>query len=662
MQRRRRAQPPLRAAPFATTPLRRYSEDFHTAVCALVRARKQGEEGCEDVAGPEASKLVRAAVEERAPTASPFLWVDPEDPKAPFRWLDPVAGPARACFLLLREREREHHRIATAANLAVCLETALRRQLEAEQRGHTAAPYVAARLVAAAREALVGVFQEEETKAALRAAVEPLWDEALTLLPKFRREGKLYVTTNYRSRHDALLARHLLRREHFFVLPPLPPLQGTIEQLAAVDAILAQLRGAGWSVMSGCGGAGKTYLLGQIARALAEASVPNERREDARCPLCSRVTIGSRCTCGCQLQLGPLRPVHLAFAAPTNRAVAVLQKALSGGGSGGGGGGSGALTTVATLHSLALLRLTAPVDLLVVDESSMLDAEHGDLLVGCSALRRAAVLFVGDDAQLAPVGRGELLRPLLELCGAPRLLANLRAEGAELRAALGAIRAGDARSAAAFAAPPQEDVQSLLPSVLEAARAGPLAAQVLALRNEERVAYCGLAARTLRRRRDARDEYAEGAPAPRIFVPFEGEPVRFQTNRHKPAACKGALGAVRRCEERPDGAWCVEVVLPDAAAVELRAASLAALAFELRPAFAITVHDAQGGEFDAVHVLLPPRTDSPLCSLEMLYTAASRARRALTIWPHSADFAAYEARLAQRSPARITPLAAALRP
>jgi exodeoxyribonuclease V alpha subunit len=143
-------------------------------------------------------------------------------------------------------------------------------------------------------------------------------------------------------------------------------------------------------------------------------------------------------------------------------------------------------------------------------------------------------------------------------------------------------------------------------------------------------------------------------------VPFEGEPVRVQTNRHKPAACRGALGAVRRCEELADGAWRVEVALPDATALELRVPSLAVLASELRPAFAITVHDAQGGEFDAVHVLLPPRIDSPLCSLEMLYTAASRAKQALTLWPHGSDFAAYEERLAQRSAPRVTPLAAAL--
>jgi exodeoxyribonuclease V alpha subunit len=48
------------------------------------------------------------------------------------------------------------------------------------------------------------------------------------------------------------------------------------------------------------------------------------------------------------------------------------------------------------------------------------------------------------------------------------------------------------------------------------------------------------------------------------------------------------------------------------------------------PAYALTVHKAQGSEFDEVLVLLP-EADSPLLTRELLYTAITRARRRVQI-------------------------------
>jgi exodeoxyribonuclease V alpha subunit len=47
-------------------------------------------------------------------------------------------------------------------------------------------------------------------------------------------------------------------------------------------------------------------------------------------------------------------------------------------------------------------------------------------------------------------------------------------------------------------------------------------------------------------------------------------------------------------------------------------------------AFAMTVHKAQGSEFDEVWLLLPAR-DSRVLSRELVYTGLSRARRALHV-------------------------------
>jgi exodeoxyribonuclease V alpha subunit len=48
-------------------------------------------------------------------------------------------------------------------------------------------------------------------------------------------------------------------------------------------------------------------------------------------------------------------------------------------------------------------------------------------------------------------------------------------------------------------------------------------------------------------------------------------------------------------------------------------------------AFALTIHKAQGSEYDEVLVLLPPAPEQPILSHPLLYTAASRARTRLEL-------------------------------
>jgi exodeoxyribonuclease V alpha subunit len=50
----------------------------------------------------------------------------------------------------------------------------------------------------------------------------------------------------------------------------------------------------------------------------------------------------------------------------------------------------------------------------------------------------------------------------------------------------------------------------------------------------------------------------------------------------------------------------------------------------LEMAFAMTVHKAQGSEFDQVMLVLP-ETDIPLLTRELIYTAVTRARRSVLI-------------------------------
>ncbi len=54
-------------------------------------------------------------------------------------------------------------------------------------------------------------------------------------------------------------------------------------------------------------------------------------------------------------------------------------------------------------------------------------------------------------------------------------------------------------------------------------------------------------------------------------------------------------------------------------------------------AFALTIHKSQGSEYDRVAVLLPPDADNPSLSRQLLYTALSRARRAVELWADAAS-------------------------
>ncbi len=51
-----------------------------------------------------------------------------------------------------------------------------------------------------------------------------------------------------------------------------------------------------------------------------------------------------------------------------------------------------------------------------------------------------------------------------------------------------------------------------------------------------------------------------------------------------------------------------------------------------RGAFAMTIHKSQGSEYGSVAVLLPPATESRVLSRQLLYTAVSRARLAVSLW------------------------------
>ena len=132
-----------------------------------------------------------------------------------------------------------------------------------------------------------------------------------------------------------------------------------------------------------------------------------------------------------------------------------------------------------------------------------------------------------------------------------------------------------------------------------------------------------LHARALAARPAGDDAGPAGRPA---FLP--GEPVMMQRNDYDRGLFNGDQGLVLRVSEPGAASHRYMAVFPrgeDPAVFHLEA-----LRADLELSYAITVHKAQGSEYEHVGLLLP-ETDLPLLTRELLYTALTRSRRSVVI-------------------------------
>ncbi|MGY0504544.1 exodeoxyribonuclease V subunit alpha [Luteimonas sp. e5] len=332
-----------------------------------------------------------------------------------------------------------------------------------------------------------------------------------------------------------------------------------------------------------------------------------------------------------------------------------------------------------TVHRLLGLRGNDPAprhhageplrtDLLVIDEASMLDL--GLLHAVLAALPpQAPLVLVGDADQLDSVGTGSVLQDIVEALGddvaqLQRLTHSFRADRA-LLPLNEAVRRGDGKGLHAAIADAGEMIER---HALErhAELEGVLEAWIADLKDEIRSegldravqddAHAVLAARldVLRRRqllcalrrgprgadevsalidrRLAREfgAFAGSAPGHRGWYP--GRRVMISRNDAASGLFNGdiglclidAQGRMRVCFEGEGG--------------QPRVFELGSLPPHV-PSFALTVHKAQGSEYDHVAILLPAQAEHPLLSRQWFYTAISRARRRLSIWGSDAAIA-----------------------
>jgi exodeoxyribonuclease V alpha subunit len=322
-----------------------------------------------------------------------------------------------------------------------------------------------------------------------------------------------------------------------------------------------------------------------------------------------------------------------------------------------------------------------PHRVVVVDEASMVDLVMMDRLV--RALRDdARLVLMGDADQLPSIEAGAVFRDLCASLGAERLTANLRVAGdvgaRRIVAAARAVNAGTLDSGFAEAVNVRRSVDELALEGVEhlAARWSDVGEAFLARWWQARIAtdeeFARRSLRTYRFRRgvlhleDEADLAALFADQLRARILCATRVRAFPASAN--AISERLLGHLRSSAGTASGRRRIPELVPGAPVLVQRndyerglyngdqgiivlvdlgeAAGPRAMAVfprgdgyepfpldtvgDLAPAFAMTVHKAQGSEFDHVALVLPDE-DLPLVTRELVYTAITRARRSVVV-------------------------------
>jgi len=342
--------------------------------------------------------------------------------------------------------------------------------------------------------------------------------------------------------------------------------------------------------------------------------------------------------------------VAIGLAAPTGKAAARMVEALA------AAGVALPAPGAMTLHRLLGMRPDGScrhgrdnplaLDALVVDEASMIDlALMARLLDALPS--DARLILLGDRDQLAAVEAGAVFADLCSSEALAACVATLTTSfrfGGAIGGLAAALREGDADGALGLLAEegaelewtPDGDTRTLV----AAARAGyaPFRAAVAdglppAVLFERFAAFRVLCAHRhevagINRGLGAAEGIAPGLPA----MVVKNDPLLRVFNGDIGIALSDpADGELKACFAQEDGfRWIPFARLPD-----------------WEPAWAMTVHKAQGSEFARVLLALPAET-SPVLTRELVYTGITRARAGVSLWSDEAALRAAIGRCAER--------------
>jgi exodeoxyribonuclease V alpha subunit len=282
-------------------------------------------------------------------------------------------------------------------------------------------------------------------------------------------------------------------------------------------------------------------------------------------------------------------------------------------------------------------------DILVVDESSMIDIPLAWRLFQAIDRAKTTVVLVGDHNQLPPVGPGNLLRDLVKSRAIPTaVLTRIIRQAGVLKENSTAILSGEVRPTANVqtgARRPwyvidrfsdREDVRQMLLLLFEEVLAERLGydlvrdVQVLTPTHKGPLGTMelNLALQRLLQKKLRGFEVPEMPPGHRpAFYP--GDKVIQTRNDYELGVMNGAMGCV--VETTPQGALTVDF---DGAMVEIEAGSDAASRLQL--AYACSVHKVQGSEFPCA-IVIAHKSHSFMHHRNLLYTAVTRAKESVIL-------------------------------
>jgi exodeoxyribonuclease V alpha subunit len=458
-------------------------------------------------------------------------------------------------------------------------------------------------------------------------------------------QDRLYLRRDFEA--EATIAAHILPRT-----APMPGDGDAVRRAIAAAGIAVPPDGIDW----------------QLAAIVAAAHAPFLLLTGG--PGTGKTTTVARALAVLWQQAPQLR---VAIAAPTGKAAARLGEALAQRAGADPALGARPTPVPTTLHRLLgylpledAFRhgpdLPLPFDLVVVDETSMVDPAL--LACLCRALPEQAKLWlVGDRDQLDAIGAGQVLGDLCRAAAPERGVGSdlaafaaatlgmalpIQPHGSPLANCTIALRQnhrfdekpGISAFAAAMqqrqglaamaaltnggddlqiAADPQQALQALAARFVTAARADTKEAALATLATV-RVLTATKSGSNGAAAWNARIEALLRERGLRIEPPwYPGRPVLVTANDHGNRLWNGDLGVTFR---EANGRL---VVLFAAADGSVRAVPPLRLPAH-ETAFAMTIHKAQGSEFDDVLVAMPDR-DGPLWQAPLLYTAITRARK-----------------------------------
>ncbi len=323
------------------------------------------------------------------------------------------------------------------------------------------------------------------------------------------------------------------------------------------------------------------------------------------------------------LQLFP--QARLALVAPTGKAVSNLQNYFS------QSGESNKLHAM-TLHRLFYHEIDSylPYDLILVDESSMVDAPLILKLLK-HYKPRSRLIFLGDPDQLPPVGSGSIFCDLLKMSQSKSELTEcLRTDIKDILQSAQSVKMGEAscfiegleKRGALFPLPSPQDLATHFLSKIAPQREETLLQKLNGLSRYKIL--------TPMRRGVYGSEFLNELLKKNLPTSYP-HPIIIGANNYRLDLFNGDIGFIHNFEEAIFFARGSEQSHFDPQE-GVRRIPLALLpSYEL--AHCLSVHKSQGSEYEKVSILIPPGSEA--FGRELLYTALTRAKKDLEVFSNS---------------------------